>query len=454
MKHSLQSGFHSSLLRSRWIIAFWAVVMQTMLGTAYAWSIFKSPLQHLFHWSSSELSLPFSLMIFFLGVSAAFGGKFVDKAGVKKVALFAAVLFGGGTLLTGVAIHLGSLPLLLLGYGVIAGIGNGLGYITPVAILVRWFPDRRGLITGIAVMGFGFGAGFIGQVSPFLIQRFGLENTFFILGMLYLCLMMIAALHFTNPPKEWAKQFKKKAKQLSKQVSQQSVELATAIRTPQFYILWVTFFINISAGVALLSNLSPFAQERFHISVVSAGTLILLTSLFNGVGRIFWSALSEKIGRQVTFMIIIYSQIPFLFLFSAINNFTIFSLVSCYIVFCMGGGFATMPAFVADIFGMKNMGNIYGKFLLAWSAAGVIGPMLIEFSKAMWNGYQGAFIILGFCFFCIYIPLSHFLQPLTEEHLKKLKTPWQPPKIQFLLKFKRAKPTRARKRTIALHNAA
>jgi len=429
---STKDAIHKRLLKSRWGIAFWAVIMQTMLGTAYAWSIFKGPLQTQFHWSNSELTLPFSLMIFFLGVSAAFGGKFVDKAGVRTIALLAAILFGTGTLLTGMAIHIGSLPLLLLGYGVIAGIGNGLGYITPVAILVRWFPDHRGLITGIAVMGFGFGAGFIGQISPFLIGRYGLENTFFILGLLYLVLMFVSALQFANPPKNWAKQFAVTRKQLKKKVIEHNVTLGVAVRTPQFYILWLTFFVNIASGVALLSNLSPFAQERFHVTAITAGTLILLTSFFNGIGRVFWSALSEKIGRQVTFMVIIYTQIPFLFLLPMMNSFPIFSLLCCYIVFCMGGGFATMPAFVADIFGMKNMGNIYGKFLLAWSAAGVIGPMLIEFSRANWGGYQGAFITLGFCFLCIYIPLSHFLQPLSKGYLEKIQKPLNTPHLPQL----------------------
>lgn len=402
-------------MQKRWLIALCGVSMQMMLGTAYAWSIFKLPLQQLHHWSSSELSWPFSLMIFFLGVSAAFGGKFVDKAGVKKVALVAGLLFGVGTLLTGYAIHLGNFPLLLLSYGVIAGIGNGLGYITPVATLVRWFPDKRGLITGIAVMGFGFGAGFIGQIAPFLISNFGIGNTFYILGVIYLVVMLSSAMSFSNPSSTW---LKKMAKQLATKKAITSIaptieiSLHQALRMPQFYIMWLVFFTNIAAGVSLLSNLSPMAQSLFKVSSVGAGTLVLLTSLCNGLGRVFWSALSEKIGRKRTFMIIIYTQIPLLFLLPIITDVRIFTVVSCYIVAAMGGGFATMPAFVADIFGVKNMGTIYGKFLLAWSTAGVLGPILMEMSKQQLGSFNPAFYFLAIAFLIMYIPLGHFLKPV------------------------------------------
>ena len=399
-------------MQKRWLIAFCGVSMQMMLGTAYAWSIFKLPLQQLHGWSSSELSWPFSIMIFFLGVSAAFGGKFVDKAGVRKVALLAGLLFGIGTLLTGYAIQIGNLPLLLVSYGVIAGIGNGLGYITPVATLVRWFPDRRGLITGIAVMGFGFGAGFIGQIAPFLIRNYGIAHTFYILGFIYLAVMLSSAMSFSNPPANWAEKFAKKVAKVKTTISSMEISLNQAIHMPQFYIMWLVFFVNIAAGVALLSNLSPMAQSTFGITSVQAGTLVLLTSLFNGLGRVFWSALSEKIGRKLTFMIIIYTQIPLLFLLPAINNAVIFGVASCYIVACMGGGFATMPAFVADIFGVKNMGTIYGKFLLAWSTAGVLGPVLMELSKQNFGSFNPAFYLIALTFLGMYIPLSHFLQPV------------------------------------------
>lgn len=420
-------------MKTRWLIAICGVAMQMMLGTAYAWSIFKLPLQELHGWTSGQLSWPFSLMIFFLGVSAAFGGKFVDKAGVKKVALSAAILFGVGTLLTGYAISIGNFPLLLLSYGVIAGIGNGLGYITPVAILVRWFPDKRGLITGIAVMGFGLGAGFIGQIAPFLIQNFGMSATFYILGGIYLAVMLSASLSFRNPPDGW---MKKLTKTNSTKSASFSISLETAIRMPQFYIMWLVFFTNIAAGVALLSNLSPMAQSIFRISTVGAGTLVLFTSLFNGLGRVFWSALSEKIGRKTTFMIIIYSQIPLLFLLPVVKDIRIFGIISCYIVACMGGGFATMPAFVADIFGVKNMGNIYGKFLLAWSTAGVLGPIVMEVSKQSLGSFNPAFYLLAISFLIMYIPLSHFLKPIEQSTISRL--PRKPIKLFAFKKIKTA----------------
>ncbi len=396
-------------MKKRWLIAVAAVLMQMMLGTAYAWSVFKNPLSELHGWNSSQLSVAFALMIFFLGVAAAFGGKFVDKAGARKVASIAAVLFGIGTLIAGFATQNGNLLLLYIGYGIIAGIGNGLGYITPVAILVRWFPDKRGLITGIAVMGFGFGGAFIALIAPILIGSFGIINTFYILGVIYLLVMFTCAQALNNPPKDWMSDYKNK--NVHTKSDNRNYELKTVIKTPQFYILWLVFFVNITSGVALLSNLSPLSQSQFGISAVVAGFLVFLTSIFNGLGRVFWSSLSDRIGRKLTFMIIIYSQIPILFLFPVTNNVIIFTIMACYLVAAMGGGFATMPAFVADIFGTKNMGNIYGKFLLAWSCAGVIGPILTEFSKNTWGNYNMAFYVLGLVFLCIYIPLTHYLKP-------------------------------------------
>lgn len=391
---------------NRWLIAIAAIIMQTMLGTAYAWSVFKNPLQQTNNWTSAQLSLAFTLMIFFLGLAAAFGGKFVDKQGVRRISSLAAVLFGCGTLIAGYATQTNNLPLLWLGYGVIAGIGNGLGYISPVAILVRWFPDRRGLITGLAVMGFGLGGAFIAIIAPALIGSYGIANTFYILGLVYLVAMLICAQAFKNPPTNWMADYQAQQKQ-----QRVSMDLPQAARTPQFYILWVVFLVNITAGVALLSNLSPLSQQWFSLTAAQAGLLVFATSVFNGLGRVFWSTLSDRIGRKTTFMIIIYSQIPCLFLLPTITNVGIFAVISCYLVSCMGGGFATMPAFVADTFGAKHLGNIYGKYLLAWSTAGAIGPLMMEMAFGLSGNYQSVFYILAVVFLCVYIPLTHYLKP-------------------------------------------
>lgn len=390
---------------NRWLIAIAGVIMQLLLGTVYAWSVFKKPFMASHGWTNEQVGLAFTLVILFLGLAASVGGKFVDKAGARKVATLAAILFGVGTLLTGLADRLGSLALLYIGYGVIGGIGNGIGYVTPVAVLVRWFPDKRGLITGLAVMGFGFGAALMGQVAPFMIPKtamvngvltitemgLGLEATFYIFGAIFLVLLLIAAQFLNNPPADWTPP--QVANQKAASPAAEAVELKTALSMPQFYILWLVLFINVTAGIALISNLSPMAQEACGITAVAAGTVVFITSLFNGLGRIFWSSLSDKLGRKVVFMIILGTQVPLFLILPSVGNVVLFAIIACYILSTYGGGFATMPAYAADTFGSKNIGNIYGKILLAWAAAGVAGPILMEKIKSAYGSFRMAIIV-------------------------------------------------------------
>jgi OFA family oxalate/formate antiporter-like MFS transporter len=308
------------------------------------------------------------------------------------VATLAAVLFGLGTILTGVADRTGSLALLYLGYGVIGGIGNGLGYVTPIAVLVRWFPDKRGFITGLAVMGFGFGAAIMGQVAPLLLPRIGLANTFYVFGAIFLVVLLIAAQFLNNPPAGWSLPAAAGQKKAAVPTVE-AVDLGGALRMPQFYVLWLLLFINVTAGIALISNLSPLAQDACGITAVAAGTVIFVTSLFNGLGRIIWSSLSDKLGRKGVFMLILGTQVPLFLVLPAIGNVTLFTVVACYILACYGGGFATMPAYAADTFGAKNMGSIYGKVLLAWAAAGVVGPILMEKIKTSSGSFKLAIYV-------------------------------------------------------------
>src|SRR3989339_1350003 len=339
---------------NRIIVALSGIVMMLMLGSVYAWSVFKRPIMAGNGWSGPEVGLTFTLMILFLGLSAAFGGRFVDKSGAKKIATLSAVLFGLGTLLGGMAIQTANIWLLWIGYGVIGGIGNGLGYITPIAVLVRWFPDKKGMITGLAVMGFGLGAAIMGQLAPFMISGLGIPNTFYASGLFFLAVMLIAAQQLINPPKDYAL-----AQTVNSNNKTEEVHLtfADAIKMPQFYILWTTLFINITAGIALISNLSPLAQSQIGLTAIAAGTLVFVTSLFNGFGRLFWSTVSDKIGRKNAFLFIIASQIPLFFLLPATNNVWLFGLLCCWIFLCYGGGFGTMPSFAADTFGSKNIGG-------------------------------------------------------------------------------------------------
>jgi len=378
---------------NRWTVALAGVIMQLLLGTVYGWSVFKTPLMEAHGWSSFQVGLAFTIAIFCLGTAAALGGKFVDKAGARKVATLAAVLFGVGMLLAGYANSIGNLWLLWLGYGVIAGFGNGLGYITPLAVLVRWFPDKKGLITGLAVMGFGFGSALIGQIVPRILPTVGITNTFYILGAIFLVVLSLAAQFLNNPPAGWTLPVADTNAKAKVATPTKSLDLKEAFGTYQFYLLWLVLFINVTAGISLVSNLSPMAQGQLGISAVMAGTLVFVSSIFNGLGRLFWASLSDKIGRKTVFLILLISQIPVFFLLPQVTNLWIFGAMCCYILACFGGGFATMPSFAVDTFGAKNIGNIYGKILLAWSLAGVTGPMLMEYIKSVSNTFSMALII-------------------------------------------------------------
>ena len=406
---------------ARWPIAVAGVAMQMILGTVYAWSVFKKPLIAKHGWSELEVGLTFMLTIFFLGFSAALGGKLVDKAGTRKVASIAAALFSAGMVLAGLADTFSSKWLLWLGYGVIAGIGNGLGYITPVAVLVRWFPDKKGTITGLAVMGFGLGAAIMGQLAPFL-MKYGVSIAaiFYASGAVFLAGMLLAARKLVNPPAEYALPAAKAATI----PAVPSVDVSRAMTMYQFYILWGLLLLNVTAGIAIISNLSNMAQEQLKITAVAAGTIVFATSLCNGMGRLVWAALSEKIGRKAVFLILFASQVPLFFVLPHITNLWLFSIIACYILLCYGGGFGTMPSFTADTFGPKNIGGIYGKILLAWGVAGVAGPLLMEWVKKNYSGFQVALTVAAFVLAAGFILALLYRKPtLTATPSDKPKAP-------------------------------
>jgi OFA family oxalate/formate antiporter-like MFS transporter len=384
-----------NLEQKRWWIAVAAVIMQLCLGTVYAWSVFKNPLKNMFGWQEVPIQLTFTIIMVVIATSAAFGGILVDKYGPRKVATLGGILFGIGTLVAGLSAQIGNIWLLYLGFGVIAGIGNGFGYVTPIATLIRWFPDKRGLVTGLAVMGFGAGAVFMGQLAPIMINKFdvkdaagkitetGVGMTWYIWGVIFLILVVLAAQMFKNPPKGWMpKGFVPKAGSASS--AAESFNMSEAIRTPAWWMLWAMLGLNISAGLGLLSQLSPMAQRLMTDSsaaekAILAGTVVAIASIFNGLGRLFWAWLSDLIGRKNVFIAMFASQALVYALLPTINShfgsIAILTIIASYLLACYGGGFATMPAFAADAFGPANIGRVYGTMLTAWGVAGVIGPM-------------------------------------------------------------------------------
>ncbi|HEX7539229.1 MAG TPA: OFA family MFS transporter, partial [Syntrophales bacterium] len=313
----------------------------------------------------------------------AFGGTLVDKKGPRFVATIGGILFGSGVLLAGYADQVGSLVLLYLGFGVIGGLGNGFGYVTPIATLIRWFPDKRGLITGLAVMGFGAGAFFMGKIAPGMVNDMGVAQTFYIWGVIFLIVVTGCAQFYKNPPKGWTPAgWTAPASSVS---AADSFTFDEAVKRPQWWMLWGMLFLNVSAGLGLISQLSPLAQvvvktETPGISpadlAIAGGTILAIASIFNGLGRLFWASLSDKIGRKMVFMVMFASQAVLYIFLPQISNVMLFTIVACYLLACYGGGFATMPPFTADSFGPGYIGKVYGMMLTAWASAGVVGPFV------------------------------------------------------------------------------
>ncbi len=401
---------NENLESKRWALAGAGVVIMLILGTVYAWSVFVKPIAALHGWEVKMVSRVFMLIIGTIGISAAFGGMLVDKKGPKFVATLGACFYGVGVLLGGVALYIGNFWFLLIGYGVIAGIGNGLTYVVPIATLIRWFPDKRGLITGLAVMGFGFGAFFIGMIIPGLIVKVGVANAFLILGAVYLILCALAALTLKNPPAGWLpKGFKPASTTVS---AADSFGWAEAKKTRQWYMLWCMLFLNVTAGMGLLSKLSPMAQEVIKIAqgvddpaklAVLGGSVLATASIFNGLGRLFWAAVSDKIGRKGTYMTMFLTQAILYIILPQITSVLIFTIIACYLLACLGGGFAVMPSFAADSFGPTYIGKVYGFLLTAWGAAGVVGGFVFaEFNKQQSLYTAAGCLALGFVIALLY----------------------------------------------------
>jgi OFA family oxalate/formate antiporter-like MFS transporter len=382
-------------ISKRWFVAAAGVVIMTLLGTVYAWSVFVKPVMAAHGWSQAAVAAVFMIIIGMIGLSAAFGGILVDKMGPKFVAAIGVILYAVGVLLGGVALKIGNLWVLYLGYGVIGGIGNGLAYVVPIATLIRWFPDKRGLITGLSVMGFGLGAFFIGKIAPGLIVSLGVANAFFVLGAVYLGANLLAVMVLRNPPQGWLPDgFTPPASTVS---AADSFSWAEAKRTPQWYAIWGMLFLNVSAGMGLLSKLSPMAQDVYKAAqgitdpvklAILGGGVVATASIFNGLGRLFWAAVSDKIGRKNVFVIMFATQAALYFYLPSVTSVLVFIIIACYLLACLGGGFAVMPAFAADSFGPTYIGKVYGFVLTAWGAAGVGGGLVFAkfaVKPALWT---------------------------------------------------------------------
>lgn len=441
---------------NRWVIAIAGTMLQLFLGTAYAWSYFQKPLGDAFGWSNSMTAWAFCLAICFLGLSAAWGGMNIAKIGPTRLAMIGGALFGIGYLLGAVALSMKSPLLLFLGYGVVGGCGLGLGYVTPVATVAKWFPDKKGFATGMVVMGFGLGALVMSKVfAPLLYDYFktGVElnyvteggkqvlknpealqgiltKLFAGLGVIFTVLTVPVGWFLKNPPAGFvpAGWTPPVVAASAKTAAFDALTAKDCLLSKRFALMWVVFFCNITAGIAIIGFQSPLFQDLWRkvdpaLSVATlagyGATLIGVTSLFNGIGRFFWGGLSDKIGRSTTFTIMLGSQILVFALLAYTGSPWLFAILFCYILLCYGGGFGTMPSFVLDVFGAKLMPVVYGTILTAWSLAGIVGPQMVGVIKDKYPQQAGfysflaslAFVLVGFV---ITFALSN--KPFEKEH--------------------------------------
>src|SRR5579859_6848633 len=385
---------------NRFLVPPAALAVHLSIGQAYAFSTFNLPLTRLIgisksapdDWSLKQIVLIFSIAIVCLGLSAAFFGRWVEQVGPRKAMFTAALCFSGGFFVSSLGIYLHQLWLLYLGYGVLGGCGLGIGYISPVSTLIKWFPDRPGMATGMAIMGFGGGAFIVSPLSVWLIRQFstdthvGVAETFIVLGLVYFCFMMVGAAIVRLPPPGWAPEGYVAPTESSKLITNRHVFVYQALKTPQFWLIWWVLCLNVTAGIGVLGQASAMSQEMFpgKVTVTAAAGFVGLMSLFNMGGRFFWASVSDYIGRKSTY----FAFFVLGFLLDAAVPYTgeagsvgLFVLCFCVIISMYGGGFATVPAYLRDMFGTRYVGAIHGWLLTAWSMAGIFGPVLVNYIR-------------------------------------------------------------------------
>ena len=387
---------------SRWLVPPAALAIHLSIGQAYAFSVFNLPLSRSIgitqsavgDWKLSTIGWVFSIAIVFLGLSAALFGPWLERVGPRKAMFVSALCFGGGFEVAAVGIATHQFWILLLGYGVLGGIGLGIGYISPVTTLIRWFPDRPGMATGMAIMGFGGGAMIASPLSTMLMARFrtptstGVASTFVVMGLLYFAFMMFGVFTVRVPRSGWRPRLSTRSEQRRPFVITGNVTAERAIQTPQFWLLWAVLCLNVTAGIGVLGQASPMIQEMFPgaISAGAAAGFVGLLSLANMGGRFFWSSLSDFIGRKAvyaTFFLlgaVLYALVPRTGA-GHMGNVVLFVAGYVVILSMYGGGFATIPAYLRDMFGTIQVGAIHGRLLTAWSTAGVLGPVLVNYIR-------------------------------------------------------------------------
>ena len=385
---------------NRWMVPPAALCVHLCIGQAYAFSVFNLPMTKLIgittpapdDWKLTDLGWIFSIAILFLGLSAAIMGRWVEEGGPRRAMFTSALCWAGGFLISAAGVKIHNIWLIYLGYGVLGGCGLGIGYISPVSTLIKWFPDRPGMATGMAIMGFGGGAFVASPLSVWLTAQFssathvGVAETFVALGLGYLCFMMVGAAIVRLPPAGWVPEGYVGPSESRDMITTHNVFVYEALKTPQFWLIWCVLCLNVTAGIGVLGQASAMSQEMFpgKVTVTAAAGFVGLMSLFNMGGRFFWASISDYIGRKATYLVffalgvVLYAAVPTT---GTIGSVGLFVVCFCVIISMYGGGFATVPAYLRDMFGTRYVGAIHGMLLTAWSMAGILGPVLVNYIR-------------------------------------------------------------------------
>lgn len=379
----------------RYIIATAGILLHLMLGSTYAWSVYRNPILQETGWDQAPVAFAFSLAIFCLGLSAAFMGNLVEQYGPRLTGTVSAILYASGNMLTGLAIDRKEIWLLYIGYGVIGGLGLGAGYITPISTIIKWFPDKRGMATGFAIMGFGFASLLTSPIAQWLIETEGLVATFYLLGLIYLIVMLFASQLIIKPTAAEIAILDKKRLQNNSYLIE-GMTAKEALKTKSFYCLWVILFINITCGLGLISVVAPMAQDLTGMSPEMSAIVVGAMGIFNGFGRLVRASLSDYIGRRVTvillFLVSIIMTISLIFAHSSL----IFMISIATLMTCYGAGFSLIPPYLSDLFGAKELATLHGYILTAWAIAALTGPMLLSITVEWTHNY-----LLTLCVFIV-----------------------------------------------------
>ena len=415
-------------IQKKWLITIMATLTHLSLGTVYAWSFFQTPITELVGWSNTQVAWAFSLSIFMLGVMAAWGGTKIDKYGPRKLAITGGVMYALGYIISSYALSSGTLWLLYLAFGILGGSGLGLAYVTPVAVVSKWFTEKQGLATGMVVMGFGLGALVMSKLlAPLFMQlsNGSLSATFLCIGLTLLVVLPLSAAFLQLPPEEKKELQSKQSIQSNHSALPIEASPIKLIFSKSFIIIWLMFVINVVAGMIFISFQSPLLQDILKLRMPAAtnfgdaevlmmlnaagATLIAVSSVFNGLGRFFWGAVSDKVGRISTFRILLAVQALMFILLIFVTHPVWFFIFVCVVLLCYGGGFGVIPSLINDSYGAKLMPALYGAALTAWGVGGIIGPQIVAYMKDNYPADAGLYaFIIGSTILLIGLGLSYF----------------------------------------------